>query len=743
MKPLLSLIVALLLWPWAFPKETVLPPFDPPSKPVGLFRSEPTFAALGWRSRWEWKGAEATLTKLGVDFEIVTPESLDHWHGRVLVLPNIRNMSPTTVEEISSNDFQVLATYMSSYRAHDNSSWTPNNFALAELFGADFKSWVGSGPQVDHLQLSSALGGGEVPLGRQLGMLVKPRAGAKVLASWGDDEASIVQGPRGIYVGEDLFAPENSDSLQVQTLISNLLNRFSPGLAMVPVEAGKSEWPVPPVADLPAMGQTVKVGLDPLTGRVNFRARGGLTVKGQKKVGIAWIWDGKPTVISGKPFLEVLNRRPNGTYQWRAYRGSLEIGEKGALVNVLDLEQYLAGVVPSEVPAYFPPEALKTMAVVARTYGLSHLKRHTGFDVCSEVHCQVYRGLASEAESTNLAVKATTGQQLLYAGKPADTTFHAACGGVGVDVWRAWPKSAKIPYLVGLMDQPGATRPELSEEAAVRRFIDTPPPSYCAKSGRYRWKERFSRTELRDKLAKGLEVTLGKEFKGLSQLNSIRVAARGPQGRVESLEISSPEGVYTVQGDAIRWLWSGGRIGTGGLQSTLFYLIQDKDTVSVIGGGWGHGVGLCQQGAAGRAESGQTYPEIIKAYYPGTELTPVLAKKAVAPAKTSAPSKPAQAAPPAKPAPARPATPSNAAPAKAGPAKASSPAKPPAPPVTTPAKTARPATPVVTPAQTAPPAKPGAPNTAPSTMGMPATPPKPAQPLANPSGQPTPVPPSR
>lgn len=631
MKPVIALIVTFLLWPWTVPPETVLPDFDPPSKPVGLFRSEPTFNALGWRSRWEWKGAQATLTKLGVNFQVVTPESLEDWHGRVLVLPNIRNMSPTTVAEIKAKNIQVLATYMASYRSHDNSSWSPNNFALAELFGADFKSWVGSGSQVDHLLLSSALGGGEVPLGRQLGMLVKPRPGATVLASWGNDEASIVQGPRGIYIGEDLFAPENSDSLQVQTLIATLLNRFDAGLAMIPVEPGKGEWPVPPVVDLPVTGQTIRVGMDPLTGRVGFRARDGLSVKGRKKVGMGWTWDGKPTVISGKPYLEVLQRRPNGTFQWRAYRGSLEIGEKGALVNVLDLEQYLAGVVPSEVPAYFPAEALKTMAVVARTYGVSHLKRHPGFDVCSEVHCQVYRGLASEAESTNLAIKATTGQQLLYAGKPADTTFHAACGGVGVDVWRTWPKSAQIPYLVGLLDQPNATPPNLADEAALRAFLDSPPPSYCAKSGRYRWKERSTRAELRDKLAKGLEGTLGKEFKGLSALTSIKVTERGPQGRVEAIEIRSPEQTYTIRGDSIRWLWSGGKIGTAGLQSTLFYLAEEKDSVTVVGGGWGHGVGLCQQGAAGRAEAGQLYPEIIKAYYPGTQLTPVMKPKVKTP----------------------------------------------------------------------------------------------------------------
>jgi stage II sporulation protein D len=319
----------------------------------------------------------------------------------------------------------------------------------------------------------------------------------------------------------------------------------------------------------------------------------------------------------------MLHRRPNGTYQWRAFRGALEIGKDGTLVNVLDFEHYLAGVVPSEVPSYFPAEALKTMAVVARTYGLSHLKRHDGFDVCSEVHCQVYRGLASESESTNAAVKATTGQRLLHSGRPADTVFHAACGGVGVDAWRAWPGSPQVPYLVGRLDWTGAAAPSLADESALRQFIDSPSGSFCEKSGRFRWQERFTRAELKEKLARGLQGTLGSEFVGLSQLSSLKVVSRNPQGRVEKLEIRSPEKTYTVSGDAIRWLWSGGKIGTGGLQSTLFYVDESQDHIRLVGGGWGHGIGLCQQGAAGRAEAGHGYPQILEHYYPGTQLTPL------------------------------------------------------------------------------------------------------------------------
>ena len=623
MKFLAVAILALLFMPFPpIPGEVVLPPMRP-SKPVGLFRSDATFKALGWRSQWEWQGAQAALKKLKVDYEIVDPQNLEGFHGRLLVLPNIRNMSPDTVQILKEKRIPLLATYMSSYRSDDNSSWSPNNFALSSLFGVDFKSWVGSGSEVDNLVLTKAVPSEEqnVPLGRHLAMLVRPHSNSKVLATWTNDQAAIVEGPGGIYIGEDLFAPENSESLQVLRLLSTLLNRLAPQVAVSPKKAGSPEWPNPPLSKIETVGQTMRVGLEPLKGRVSFRARNGLVING-RKIGNTYSWNERPATVSGKPFLEVLYRQPNDAYRWTAYRGSLEIGENGTLVNVLDLEHYLAGVVPSEVPAYFPKEALRTMAVVARTYGLSHLKRHPGFDVCSEVHCQVYRGLAGEASTTNLAIAATTGLELLYRGKAADATFHAACGGMGEDAWRAWPREQKDPYLAGKPDLESTWQGALTPESSARSFLDQPPASYCSASGRFRWKEAATRRELRDKLLLGLQGTLGDEFHGLEDLISITVLERSPNLRVNQLEVRSSTQKYVIKGDAIRWLWSGGRIGTGGLQSTFFYVDEDKvnDTFTLVGGGWGHGVGLCQQGASGRALAGQSYKEILDHYYPGTKL---------------------------------------------------------------------------------------------------------------------------
>ena len=112
------------------------------------------------------------------------------------------------------------------------------------------------------------------------------------------------------------------------------------------------------------------------------------------------------------------------------------------LVNELPLEQYVAGVVPNELGALVSALLrLQAMSVIARTFALSHLRRHeaSGYDVCSTVHCQVYGGLLSEWISSNAAVAATQGQVVYYGDQPADTTFHALCGGVGEAIENVWP----------------------------------------------------------------------------------------------------------------------------------------------------------------------------------------------------------------------------------------------------------------------------------------------------------------
>ena len=130
----------------------------------------------------------------------------------------------------------------------------------------------------------------------------------------------------------------------------------------------------------------------------------------------------------------------------------------------------------------------------------------------------------------------------------------------------------------------------------------------------------YSQVELTRALRAALEVTRGSEFRGLSTVQNLTVEERTASGRVRVLSIQSPESTYRVEGDAIRWLFSGGKISTAGLQSTLFEVEKSGDGFLIKGGGWGHGVGLCQQGSSGRADAGQSYQDILSHYYPETTL---------------------------------------------------------------------------------------------------------------------------
>ncbi|MBI3929237.1 MAG: SpoIID/LytB domain-containing protein [Armatimonadetes bacterium] len=613
------------------------------NSPVAVLRSPPTLKALGWRAEWELSGAVAALERLGVRAAVLTPEELPHWEGRLLILPNVRNMAPETVEAVRAHvarGAKVLATSMSSYRKHDNSSWTPNNFALAELFGADFHRWVGAPPEAAALILE---GDRSVTLGRNQAMLIRPRPEARVIARWDrpEGEAAIVEGPGGIYAGEDLFAPENSESAEVLTLIGDLIQRLSPGL----LGSRKTVAPVLPeplLPEVPPSEQQISVGLGTVAHELRLRSRAGVgwSKKSAPEVRLREIRtpDKPPTLavysasgqllersagpleFSSAPYLEVLRQNLNGTYTWSGYRGSVEAAPTGdglSLIHRLSLEAYLAGVVPSEVPAYFPPEGLKAMAVVARTYALSHLGRHQGYDVCAEVHCQVYRGLSKEAESTTRAVSSTTGEALTCAGAWCDASFHAACGGVGEDADRAWSGGKDVPYLKGRPDTIDPLAP--SDPIA---FINQPPGAYCAAAGRFRWEETYGWSDLAKTLDRGLSGTLRTEYTGLGELQAVEVTERTPLGRVAVLTVRGSRGEYQVRGDRVRWLFSGGQVGgAGGLNSTLFYLERQGERLRVAGGGWGHGVGMCQEGAAGRARAGQSYREILEHYYPGAELS--------------------------------------------------------------------------------------------------------------------------
>ena len=326
-------------------------------------------------------------------------------------------------------------------------------------------------------------------------------------------------------------------------------------------------------------------------------------------------------------------------YEDRAYRGRLHVtlDSSGRLAAILAiaLEELLRGLVPSEIPAGSPREALKAQAVTARSNVLAQIgTRHLTdpYVLCSEVHCQAYRGEAAQALSTDVAVRQTSGEALLGRGDHAlvDAVYSAMCGGHGEDndaVWATLPN----PSLRGLPDLPleaaKSWRGGLRDETKLRAFLAAAPPAWCSRASgsrkdRYRWERRFAPAEL-DAFMGGLAsgVRSGKEGGSAASIGlrvghvrALEVTRRGVSGRARTLVVSGDAGRAVVEGELrIRRL-------LGNLPSAMFVVDRDGDALVLHGGGWGHGAGMCQWGAVGRAEAGQEYREILRAYYSGAEV---------------------------------------------------------------------------------------------------------------------------
>jgi stage II sporulation protein D len=272
------------------------------------------------------------------------------------------------------------------------------------------------------------------------------------------------------------------------------------------------------------------------------------------------------------------------------YRGAILLKATGddklTVINELDIDDYLKGVLPREVQPAWAEEALKAQAVASRTYLASHLGRHAdqGFDLCSEVHCQVYGGATKEHPKTNQAVDETRGQILVYQGKPAATFFHANCGGATEGEQLVWG-TADQPYLRSRRCRWGTGAPW------------------------YNWRLTMGDNEIIHGLkAKGL-------VKG-DTLKSISILRKGPSGRASSLAVRTNAGTFTMLANDFRIALNPERV-----RSTLFtQMTRLKGGYVFAGRGWGHGVGLCQWGAKGMAEEGKEYREILAYFYPGTDL---------------------------------------------------------------------------------------------------------------------------
>jgi stage II sporulation protein D len=297
----------------------------------------------------------------------------------------------------------------------------------------------------------------------------------------------------------------------------------------------------------------------------------------------------------------------------RAYRGRIEFlprPEGLTLVNMVNLEEYLYAVIPSEIPASWPREALKAQAVAARSYTLAALGSYAaqGFDVYGSVRSAAYRGVLGENGKTSEAVDATRGLAVSIAGKPVKTYYSANSGGYTEDsrsVWNVAEPMRAVP------DRLVPWRPDFLPPSGLSTWLKTRPAAYAgqppfANPAAYRWQHWVAQADL----AAGL-----RRDKDIGAVLSVVTRGRGISGRVREVEITGAKGILRVSADRVR-----SRLG--GLRSNLFTVRpvfgaeRIPEYFIFTGGGWGHGVGMCQTGAAGMAAAGFDAHEILRHYYP-------------------------------------------------------------------------------------------------------------------------------
>ncbi len=335
----------------------------------------------------------------------------------------------------------------------------------------------------------------------------------------------------------------------------------------------------------------------------------------------------------------------------QTFRGSLRLladGGKIWAINDLPVEDYLESVISSEMSAQSSLPLLMAHAVISRSWLMSQIDGntapntqashgdafirwydhtdHTLFDVCADDHCQRYQGITKET-SPNVAeaIRRTRGELLTYGDEICDARFSKCCGGAMEEFHYCWDDTPK-PYLKGIGDTPEETIPDLTVEENARQWILSSPKSFCNTTDKrilsqvlndydqettdfYRWRVSYTQEEL----SKLVEKKLGA---GLGTITDMRPLKRGTSGRICELRITGTKKTIVVGKE----LEIRRALSESHLYSSAFVVEKQGDTFTLIGAGWGHGVGLCQIGAAVMGDKGYAYDEILRHYYPGAEI---------------------------------------------------------------------------------------------------------------------------
>lgn len=339
--------------------------------------------------------------------------------------------------------------------------------------------------------------------------------------------------------------------------------------------------------------------------------------------------------------------------------------DKIVAINELPVEKYLESVISSEMSATSSLELLKAHAVISRSWLLAQMKMrrevaesgnnffsftkkedtlirwydredHTLFDVCADDHCQRYQGITKETSPhVAEAIRQTKGQILMDGEEICDARFSKCCGGITEEFQYCWEDTPKT-YLTAVRDIALGvehTLPNLTNEEEAEKWIRFNPPAFCNTQDKkilsevlndydqetvnfYRWKETLSQEKLQQLIADKLKMDLG-------AILDMKAVERGKSGRISKLQIIGTEKTFTIGKELeIRRTLSDSHL----LSSAFVVDKYDKDEQGVpqrfelIGAGWGHGVGLCQIGAAVMGEQGYHYDAILLHYYQGAEI---------------------------------------------------------------------------------------------------------------------------
>lgn len=320
-------------------------------------------------------------------------------------------------------------------------------------------------------------------------------------------------------------------------------------------------------------------------------------------------------------------------YEAQTFHGALQLlHEDGVLraVNVVPVETYLTSVISSEMSAEAPLEFLKAHAVISRSWLLATMQKterrerskhvheqlgeggvlrwydgesHTLFDVCADDHCQRYQGITRQSNPHVVkAIEATCGQVLMFAGEVCDARFSKCCGGMTERFESCW-EPVSHPYLVVKHDPYCG----VADRQVLSRVLN----SYDREtSDFYRWTVRFSVDELSELVARKSGIDFGR-------IIDLVPVERGASGRVVLLKIVGEKRTLMVGKELEIRKW----LSESHLYSSAFDVEKTADGFVLHGKGWGHGVGLCQIGAAVMGDRGLAYEQILDFYYPNAELT--------------------------------------------------------------------------------------------------------------------------